>query len=178
MTPLRTERLVLRPFTEDDVEPFAAINADPDVMRYIGDGSPRTLEQTREGVARMTRHWAEYGWGTFAVRLADTGEFIGFTALAVPEFLPEILPAVELGWRIGRTHWGRGHAPEAAREAIRFAFDERGMDRLVSCVHLDNTASARVAEKLGMTADRETVVPGLEVPCRVYELRARTRTAA
>ncbi len=172
MTLLRTERLVLRPFTEDDVEPFAAVNADPEVMRYIGDGAPRTLAQTGEAVERMARHWEEHGWGAFAVRLAGTGEFVGFAALAVPVFLPEILPAVEIGWRVGRAHWGRGYAPEAARAAIGFAFAERGMDRLVSCVHRDNAASARVAEKLGMTLERETVVPGPEVPCRVYELRA------
>ncbi|WP_026922729.1 GNAT family N-acetyltransferase [Glycomyces arizonensis] len=170
MTRLRTERLVLRPFTEDDVEPFAAINADPEVMRYIGDGSPRTLEHTREAVATMTRRWEEQDWGTLAVCLAGTGELIGLTALAVPEFLPEILPAVEVGWRIGRAHWGKGYAPEAAREAIRFAFADRGMDRLVSCIHVDNAASVRVAEKLGMTLERTTTVPRLEVPCRVYEI--------
>lgn len=174
---LRTERLVLRPFAEDDVEPFAAINADPEVMRYIGDGAPRTPEQTRSAVAKTMRHWEEHGWGPLAVTVASTGEFIGFVVLAVPKFLPEILPAVEVGWRIGRPHWGRGYAPEAAREAIRFAFEDRGMDRLVSCVHHDNAASVRVAEKLGMALERETVVPGLEVPCLVYELRAQAAAA-
>lgn len=169
---LKTERLLLRPIAEDDVEPFAAINADPEVMRYIGDGGPRTFEQTREAVAKMARHWEEHDWGVFAVRLAETEEFIGLAALAVPTFLPEILPVVEVGWRIGRAHWGRGYAPEAAREAIRFAFEDCGMDRLVACVHRDNAASARVAEKLGMALERETVVPRLGVPCLVYELRA------
>ncbi|WP_051815416.1 GNAT family N-acetyltransferase, partial [Glycomyces tenuis] len=148
---LRTERLVLRPFTEADAEPCAEINADPEVMRYIGDGRPRTAAQTREGVAKAVRRWEEHGWGTLAVTVASTGEFVGLAALAVPEFLPEILPAVEVGWRIGRRHWGRGYAPEAAREAIRFAFEDHGMDRLVSCIHRDNAASVRVAEKLGMT---------------------------
>lgn len=170
MTRLTTERLVLRPFTEADTEPFAAINADPEVMRYIGKGTPQTLEQTREAVDRMVRQWDEQGWGILAVDLAETGELIGFAALAVPRFLPEILPVVEVGWRIGRSHWGKGYAPEAAREAIRFAFEDLDMDRLVSCIHSENAASVRVAEKLGMTLERETVVPKLGVPCSVYEL--------
>ncbi|GAB3219093.1 GNAT family N-acetyltransferase [Glycomyces halotolerans] len=168
---LKTERLLLRPFTEADLEPFAEINADPEVMRFIGDGRLRTLEQTRTGLEKTIKHWDETGWGTFAVCLADTGELIGFAALAVPEFLPEILPAVEVGWRLKRSRWGAGYAPEAAREAIRFAFEEMGLDRLVSCIHSDNAASVRVAEKLGMTLERETTVPGLEVPCKVYEIR-------
>ncbi|GAB3649770.1 GNAT family N-acetyltransferase [Glycomyces tarimensis] len=172
MTRLTTERLVLRPFTEDDVEPFAAINADPEVMRYIGNGEPRGIEETREGVRKSMSRWEEQGWGTLAVEHAESGEFLGFAALAVPEFLPEILPAVEVGWRIGRPHWGRGYATEAAREAIRFAFEELGMDRLVSCIHAENAASVRVAEKLAMTRERVTVVPVLEVPCHVYEVWA------
>lgn len=172
MTRLTTERLALRPFTEADIEPYAAINADPEVMRYIGSGVPQTLEQTRAAVGRTIGRWRDQGWGTFAVDLAATGEMIGFAALAVPEFLPEILPAVEVGWRIARPHWGSGYAPEAAREVIRFAFEDLGMDRLVSCIHTGNAASIRVAEKLGMILERETVVPGPGVPCRVYELRA------
>ncbi|WP_100449083.1 GNAT family N-acetyltransferase [Glycomyces xiaoerkulensis] len=172
MTVLRTERLVLRPVTTADVEPLVEINADTEVMRYIGNGSPRTLAETRTAVEKMTRHWDEQGWGPFVVGLAGTGEPIGLAILAVPGFLPEILPAVEVGWRIGRNRWGRGYAPEAAAAVIRFAFEELGMERLVSCVHRDNTASVRVTEKLGMSLERETTVPDLEVPVKVYELRA------
>ncbi|THV41956.1 GNAT family N-acetyltransferase [Glycomyces buryatensis] len=168
---LKTERLILRPFTEGDAEPFAAINADPEVMRYIGNGQPRDLERTREGIEKSVRDWDEQGWGTFAVEETATGELVGFAALAVPTFLPEILPAVEVGWRFKRDRWGRGYAPEAARAAIAFGFEEVGLDRVVSCIHSDNAASIRVAEKLGMTLERRTVVPGLEVPCSVYELK-------
>lgn len=168
---IETERLVLRPFTGDDLEPYARINADPEVMRYIGDGAPRDRERTREGLEKSMRHWDEHGWGSFAVEIAETGELIGLAALAVPEFLPEILPVVEVGWRISRSRWGSGYAPEAARAAIDHAFDEIGLDRLVSCIHRDNAASRRVAEKLGMTLERETVVPGNGVPCEVWEIR-------
>ncbi|WP_199034568.1 GNAT family N-acetyltransferase [Glycomyces salinus] len=168
---LETERLVLRPCTEADVEPIAQINADPEVMRYIGDGRPRNPEKTREGVEKSMRHWDEHGWGGFAVEIAETGEVIGLAVLAVPDFLPEILPAVEVGWRIERGRWGRGYAPEAARAAIGFALGEAGMDRLVSCIHSENAASRRVAEKLGMALERTTVVPGHGVPCEVWEIR-------
>ncbi|GAB4008617.1 GNAT family N-acetyltransferase [Glycomyces albus] len=168
---IETERLVLRPTTEADVEPLTELNADPEVMRYIGDGGPRTPQKTREGVEKSMRHWDEHGWGIFAVEIAETGEMIGIAPLAVPEFLPEILPAVEVGWRIKRARWGRGYAPEAARAAIAHAFGEIGLERLVSCIHRDNAASRRVAEKLGMALERVTVVPDLEVPCEVWEIR-------
>lgn len=169
---LKTERLVLRPVAAGDTEALAAINADPEVMRYIGDGTARTLEQTEALTAKVAAHWDAHGWGAFAVRENDTGDLVGLGILATPAFLPEILPVTEVGWRIGRDRWGRGYAPEAARAVIGFAFGELGFDRVVSCIHSENRASVRVAEKLGMTLERETVVPGHEVPCSVYELRA------
>jgi RimJ/RimL family protein N-acetyltransferase len=169
---LKTERLLLRPLATGDAEALTAINADPAVMRFIGDGSARTPEQTQALVAKVAAHWDDHGWGAFAVTEQDTGDLVGLAILAVPAFLPEILPVTEVGWRIGRNRWGRGYAPEAARAAIGFAFGDLGLDRVVSCIHSDNKASIRVAEKLGMALERETVVPGYEVPCSVYELKA------
>ncbi|MDA1359135.1 GNAT family N-acetyltransferase [Glycomyces luteolus] len=169
---LRTERLLLRPLSTGDAEALAAINADPEVMRYIGNGAPRDLEQTEALVAKVASHWDEHGWGAFAVCENDTGDLVGLGILATPSFLPEILPATEVGWRIGRDRWGRGYAPEAARAVIGFAFGDLGLDRVVSCIHSENAASVRVAEKLGMALERETIVPGYEVPCSVYELKA------
>ncbi|GAA2170797.1 MULTISPECIES: GNAT family N-acetyltransferase [Glycomyces] len=169
---LETDRLLLRPLTTDDAEALAAINADPEVMRYIGNGAPRTLADTEALTAKVEAHWDAHGWGAFAVREQDTGDLVGLGILATPAFLPEILPATEVGWRIGRDRWGRGYAPEAARAVIGFAFGELGLDRVVSCIHSENAASIRVAEKLGMTLERTTVVPGFEVPCSVYERKA------
>ena len=169
---LRTERLLLRPLAIADAEALAEINADPEVMRYIGNGRPLTLEETEARTAKAAAHWDEHGWGVFAAVELKSDALVGWAALATPAFLPEILPATEVGWRIKRDRWGRGYAPEAARAVLGFAFGELGLDRVVSCIHSANVASIRVAEKLGMSLERVTVVPGHEVPCSVYELKA------
>jgi RimJ/RimL family protein N-acetyltransferase len=169
---IETERLLLRPLAAADAAALAPINADPEVMRYIGYGAPRTLEQTEALCAKVAAHWDEHGWGAFALSERATGDLVGLGVLATPAFLPEILPAVEVGWRVARDRWGRGYAPEAARAVIGFAFGDLGLDRVVSCIHTENAASVRVAEKLGMTLERETAVPVYEVPCSVYELKA------
>jgi RimJ/RimL family protein N-acetyltransferase len=167
---LKTERLVLRRWHEEDLEPLAVIDGDPEVMRFIGDGSVRTREQTATALASMERGWDERGFGIFAVELRETGELAGWAGLAVPGFLPEVLPAVEIGWRLGRHFWGRGIATEAAGEALRFGFTEAGLDRMISICHVDHHASARVMTKLGMRQERETVVPAHGQPVRVLAI--------
>lgn len=169
---LKTERLLLRPLAAADADAMHVMNSDPDVMRYIGKGEPLSLEETRARTAKAEAHWDAHGWGVFAAVETATGTLVGWAALATPHFLPEILPAIELGWRVRSDRWGRGYAPEAARAVVGFAFGELGLDRLVSCIHSQNAASIRVAEKLGMVLERETVVPGFAVPCSVYELKA------
>ncbi|WNM36805.1 GNAT family N-acetyltransferase [Streptomyces sp. Li-HN-5-11] len=119
------------------------MDADPEVMRYIGDGSPSTRERTAAAPARAHVAWEERGYGLFAAEETATGELIGWVGLAVPTFLPEIMPAVEIGWRLRRRSWGRGYATEAAREVLAFAFDEAGLDRVVSICHVDHHASTR-----------------------------------
>ncbi|MFF3564402.1 GNAT family N-acetyltransferase [Streptomyces sp. NPDC002574] len=178
-----TPRLRLRAWREADLDPLAAINADPEVMRFIADGSTRTREETAAQLERFRREGRdrhehrEHGPGAFAVEVRGTGELAGWVALTVPAFLPEILPAVEIGWRLGRAHWGRGYATEAARSAMEFAFTEAGLDRLVSVCHVDHHASARVMAKLGMTLDRTTTVPAHGQPVRVTAI-TRERYAA
>ncbi|GAA4195526.1 GNAT family N-acetyltransferase [Streptosporangium oxazolinicum] len=166
----RTGRLVLRRWREEDLEALVAIHGDPEVMRFIGDGSVRTGEQTADALAFMEREWDERGFGMFAVELCETGELAGWTGLTIPGFLPELLPAVEIGWRLGRRFWGRGIATEAAGEALRFGFTEAGLERIVSVCHVDNHASARVMTKLGMRQERETVVPANGRPVRVMAI--------
>ncbi|GHE59849.1 N-acetyltransferase [Streptomyces longispororuber] len=168
MVTLETPRLILRRWREEDVAPMAAVNADPEVMRWIRDGSVRDEQQTRDGVRAWESEWESQGFGLFAVEVRSTGELAGFTGLSVPGYLPEVLPAVEVGWRLGRAHWGRGLATEAAAAALRFGFEERGLERIVSITQVGNDASERIMTKLGMRPDRETVNPHGGRRVRVY----------
>lgn len=170
MTALGTPRLLLRRWRRADVDQLAAINADPEVMRFIGDGSVADRARTAADVAAFERLWRQRGFGRFAVELRETGELVGFVGMAIPDDLPEIMPAVEIGWRLARVHWGRGVATEAARAALRYAFGEAGLDRLVSVHVLGNTGSERVMQKLGMRPILDTVEPVYRRPVRVYEI--------
>lgn len=170
MVTLETPRLILRRWREEDIAPMAAVHADPEVMRWIRDGSVLDEQQTRSKVRAWESEWEAQGFGLFAVEIRSTGELAGFTGLSVPGFLPELLPAVEVGWRLGRSHWGQGLATEAAAAAVRFGFEERGLERIVSIVQVGNDASERIADKLGMRPVRETVNPTCGRRVRVFEL--------
>lgn len=121
MFPVMTARLVLRQPEACDAEPLMAMDADPEVMRYIGTGAtiPPDRERALAAITRWRAQWREQGFGMCSVIIAATGEYAGWVTLAVPGFLPEILPAVEIGWRLRREHWGRGYATEAADEQAR-----------------------------------------------------------
>jgi RimJ/RimL family protein N-acetyltransferase len=142
---------VLRQWREDDAEPFAAMNADPEVMRYF----PALL--TREESDALMEQQALLlelrGWGLWAVEVAGGSPFIGFVGLAEPQFDAHFTPCVEVGWRLAREHWGRGYATEAARAAVELGFGELGLDEIVSLTTPANTRSRRVMERLGMTHD-------------------------
>ncbi|MFD4688854.1 GNAT family N-acetyltransferase [Streptomyces sp. NPDC058463] len=170
MVTLETPRLLLRRWRAEDVAPLAAINADAEVMRWIGDGSVRDEDRTRSGIEAMERGWEEQGFGLFAVEIRSTHELAGFTGLSVPDFLPEVLPAVEVGWRLGRAHWGQGLATEAAAAAVRFGFEDCALKRIISIAQVGNDASEGVMAKLGMHPFHETVDPSCNRRVRVFEL--------
>ncbi|HEY1738566.1 MAG TPA: GNAT family N-acetyltransferase, partial [Acidimicrobiia bacterium] len=121
---VHTERLVLRGFTPDDVDPFCEIVADPEVVRYIDDGAPIDRVQCWRGMALFIGHWALRGYGWWAAEERATGEFLGRIGL----YNPEGWPGVEVGWLLGRQAWGRGFATEGATAALQFAFDVVGAD--------------------------------------------------
>jgi RimJ/RimL family protein N-acetyltransferase len=170
MVSIITARLVLRRWREDDVAPMSAINADPEVMRWIGNGSVRDKQQTKAGIQNWERQWDQQGYGLFALELRDTGDLIGFAGLAIPEFLPEVLPAVEIGWRLGRPFWGGGLATEAARAALRFGLIDRNLEQIISIAQVGNGASERIMGKLGLHLARETVDPTCDRPVRVHAI--------
>lgn len=155
MATLTTSRLSLRRWREDDLTIMAAINADPEVIRWIGDGTVIDDEATAAGTARSEQHRETHGFGLFAVEIRATGQLAGFTGLNTPYSLPEVSPAVEIGWRLGRQYWGQGIATEAAQAALDFGFTDRGLDKIVGIHQLGNDASGRIMQKLGMRLDRE-----------------------
>jgi RimJ/RimL family protein N-acetyltransferase len=146
---IRTERLLLRGWTDADRAAYAAINVDPTVMATIGPLQTRT--QTDAAIDRMMAHWAENGFGLWCVDLDS--ECIGFTGLNRPWFRAAFTPCVEVGWRLSSAHWGNGYAPEAGRAALDFGFEAVGLDEVVSFTAAINHKSRRVMEKLGMTRD-------------------------
>ena len=154
---ITTSRLMLRRWRGGDVEPFAAMCGDPEVMRYIGSGDTRTVEQAAASILAFERGWEEKRYGLFAVELLSNGQLIGFTGLAEPTFLPEIMPAVEVGWRFARQSWDNGYATEAARAVLDFGLVELGLPEIVSIHQKGNDASGRIMQKLGMRFDRETI---------------------
>ncbi|MCG7205558.1 GNAT family N-acetyltransferase [Streptomyces arenae] len=170
MTEIRTPRLLLRGWHDDDLVPMADINADPRVMRWVDDGSVRDLDETAEAVERWEEEWDEEGFGLFAVEVLASGELIGLTGLSVPWFLPEVMPAVAISWRLGPQFWGQGYASEAAHATLEFALQDRGLDRVISINRVGDNASENVSRKLGMVPERETVHPVYGFPLRVHAI--------
>jgi RimJ/RimL family protein N-acetyltransferase len=148
---IETERLVLRGFQAADRAPFAAMNADPEVMRHFP--APMEPASSDAMLERMAEHWAEHGFGLWAVERREDGRFLGFTGLTRPSFQAHFTPAVEVGWRLAREAWGHGYATEAARAAVAFGFETLGLDEVVSFTVAANERSWRVMERLGMTRD-------------------------
>jgi RimJ/RimL family protein N-acetyltransferase len=169
---LRTERLILRGWRVDDRAPFAAMNADPEVTRWVGDGAPLDAAASGELVERITEHWRARGFGLWAVEERDGGAFVGFAGLAVPWFLPAVLPAVEVGWRLAPAAWGRGYATEAGAAALVHAFGDLGLAEVIATIFPANTASIRVAEKLGLTAAGTRMHPTVRRPIAIYRRTA------
>jgi RimJ/RimL family protein N-acetyltransferase len=169
MTEISTERLILRQWRPTDLEPFAELNAHPEVMRHFP--APLSRADSDLLAARARTHIAERGWGLWAVEVRQTaiteaGErgttgppglkapFIGFVGLAQPRFDAHFMPAVEVGWRLAQPAWGHGYANEAARAATSFGFGELDLAEIVSFTTAGNRRSRRVMERLGMTHDQ------------------------
>jgi RimJ/RimL family protein N-acetyltransferase len=148
---LRTERLLLRQWRGEDLEPFAELNADPKTMRFFPSPPSRAASNALAEGAR--RHIEAEGWGLWVVEVVDGAGFIGYVGLAVPSFEAHFTPAVEVGWRLAREHWGRGYATEAGRAALAYGFGEIGLDEIVSFTSRLNEPSWRVMERLGMSHD-------------------------
>lgn len=145
---LESARLLLRQWRDDDLPAFAAMCADPQVMRYFP--APLSRLESAALIGRIRGHFAEHGFGLWALERKDSGAFIGFTGLLEVGFEAPFTPAVEIGWRLAREHWGLGYASEAAWTALRCAFDRLALEQVVSFTSRNNLASQKVMQAIGM----------------------------
>jgi len=150
---LETSRLILRRWRDSDRGPFAALNADPRVMRFF----PAVLSRAESdrAVDRIEAHFETQGFGLFAAELRQGGAFIGFIGLWTPDFEAAFTPCVEIGWRLAAEYWNRGLATEGARAVVKYGFDSLRLSEIVSFTTVANVPSRRVIEKIGMTRSPE-----------------------
>jgi RimJ/RimL family protein N-acetyltransferase len=156
---LETARLLLRPFSEADVEPLFALMQDPDVVRYVGDRRIPTRQEAWRSVAGWIGHWALRGYGMWAIEERASGELIGRAGL----INPLDWPGPEVGYLLGKRWWGHGYATEAARAAMDWGFERVGFDRLISLIDPANAPSIAVALRLGETPGGEVDLWGNRV---------------
>ena len=156
-----TERLDLRRFDAGDLDELAAVFAEPAVWRFpYGRGLTRA--ETQSFLDAQLAHWDEHRFGCWIARGRDDGAVVGYVGLSVPLFLPSILPAVEVGWRLSPAVWGRGLATEGATAALDEAFSTLGLASVCSLPQVDNPASTAVADRLGMTSVGEVAIAANE----------------
>jgi RimJ/RimL family protein N-acetyltransferase len=155
---LETERLRLRAFRVSDVDDYAALNADPEVTRYLGAGGPWDRGRSWRHLAFLIGHWPLAGSGMWAVEQKETGTFVGIAGFAHPEGWA----GFELAGTMAQRWWGHGYATEAGRAALAYAFTVLNKDRVISLIHPENLASIRAAERLGETLQGRTEMLGHE----------------
>ncbi|MET8176674.1 GNAT family N-acetyltransferase [Streptomyces clavifer] len=150
MAELRTDRLTLRRWLASDLEPWAAMNADPEVREHLGD--LLTREQSAASLTRFQAEFEQRGYGWWAVEVEATGEFIGFAGLdRVEDGMP--FAGVEIGWRLARPAWGRGYATEAALSVLSYGFDTLELHEVLAVTTATNLRSQAVMRRIGMTRD-------------------------
>jgi RimJ/RimL family protein N-acetyltransferase len=155
---IATERLLLRKPIASDVNPMMEVHQDPEVMRFLGV-YPVTLMTAWKNVAMMVGHWEMLGYGSWVVVDKSTSEIVGRVGL----WYPDGWLGVELGWTVKRSRWGEGIATEASRAALQWTWANLQVDHIISMIHRENTASIRIAEKLGECFERAETINGSEV---------------
>jgi len=156
---LRTDRLVMRGWRDDDFDWFAAMMTDPDVAAALGHDGPVDPAQAWRDMAFLAGHWELRGYGHRVLDELGSGRPVGRAGLLNPHGWP----GLEVGWTVAREHWGKGYAPEAARAACRWAHEALGADHIVSLILPTNANSIRVAEKLGEAVEGEFRLRGFDL---------------
>lgn len=157
MAEIETERLLLRMFRADDLDNLAGLLSDPDVMRFVEDGNPKSRDEADKALKSMLKHWERHRFGRWAVVERSTQEFVGFGGLRSLSGTPEVV------YHLVTAHWGKGLATELARASLRFGFDEHCFDRIVAIAKPLNAGSIHVMEKLGMQFEMQTSYYNIEV---------------
>jgi RimJ/RimL family protein N-acetyltransferase len=167
---LRTPRLLLRTFRRDDLSHYAALNADPEVVRYLG-GVPLTRRHSDEIAEWAQQCYSDEGIGLLAVERREDGVFLGMCGLHHQQSYPD---DVEVGWRLAREHWGKGYATEAATGWLNHAFESLGLPRVISITDPPNERSLAVMRRLGMEFDHEAEIEdeGVVFQAVVYSITA------
>jgi RimJ/RimL family protein N-acetyltransferase len=170
-----TERLVLRPFREEDLEPWAALNADPEVTEFLGE--PLSRDECDRTAAAINEQYATERFGFLAVERRTDGAFLGAAGLTREQWYPEDL---EIGWRLAREYWGHGYATEAAASWLEHGFTALGLSRIIAVTDTPNVRSIAVMRRLGMSFDHEAVLEedGVEFGATVYSLTAEAWRSA
>lgn len=171
-----TERLRLRQWRESDRLPFAAMNADPQVMEFFP--ALQSRQASDASIDAWQAQFVERGWSNWAVERLTDGVFIGFVGLSIPRRTLPFSPCVEVGWRLARSYWGCGYATEGGRAALRMGFERLALDEIVSFTSIGNLRSRAVMERLGMhDAHADFEHPGVpeEHPLRLHCLYRMTR---
>jgi len=173
----KSKRLGFRNWTENDLTEFAKINADSEVMEYFP--KPLTEKQTAEFIDRLIIHFIKKGYNYFATENLENGDLIGFIGMAFQDYESEFTPAVDIGWRLKKSTWGKGYATEGAKKCLEFAFKELNLDKIISTCTEKNSRSENVMKNIGMDKIGEFNHPKLkEYPeyekCICYEITKNT----
>ena len=148
---IQTERLTLRPWCQEDLEPFAALNADSRVMECFP--SVLSRQESEQMMKRMQAKIEEQGWGLWAVSIPGVSNFIGFIGLSEPSFNAHFTPTVEVGWRLAYDFWEKGYATEGALKALEYGFETLNLKEIVSFTTTQNHRSIKVMKKIGLHHD-------------------------
>jgi RimJ/RimL family protein N-acetyltransferase len=167
---IETERLLLRKPRLEDAADLAVAYADPEAVRYIGDGSTATLAEVEEAIGKWLARWESWDVGFFSLERREDGRVLGRAGFLRwdPETWQIGGSETEIGWMLAREHWGHRYATEAALALRDWAFEERGLARLISLIQHGNTRSVAVAERLGERYERDVDVRGK--PSRLYSV--------
>lgn len=156
----KSVRLGFRNWSNDDLEEFAKLNADEDVMEYFPN--PLSKEEVEEFIVKLRAHYVDNGFTYYATEVLDTGEFIGMIGIAQQVYKTEFTPAIDIGWRLRKDAWGRGYATEGAKRCLKYAFNELGIKSIISVCVINNVKSERVMKKIGMIKKGEFNHPDLK----------------